>query len=218
MQRAKQSRVVIKGRRDGLVFRLDDRGDFSEVLDDLERTLSDKTATLLEGPDIAVTVFLGRRQISHHEEMRLRELLALRPNLMVTDIQSTRGHYRRDYNAFSSVKYVTGMVRAGQVIETAGSLLLLGDVNPGGTVRAEGHVFVFGALRGVAHAGCNGEDEAVIVAAQMAPTQLRIGTVISRSPDGEGLSEGMMEFAYVYGDAIAIEKIQQIHQIRPRMG
>ncbi|MFM7754556.1 MAG: septum site-determining protein MinC, partial [Cyanobium sp.] len=46
-----------------------------------------------------------------------------------------------------------GTLRAGDHLEVAGSLLVLGDVNPGARVSAGGDVRVWGRLRGAAHAG-----------------------------------------------------------------
>ena len=64
-----------------------------------------------------------------------------------------------------------------------GDLLLIGDVNPGGTVIAGGNIFIMGALKGFAHAGCYGNDQAVIAASSMKPSQLRISDCLNRAPD-----------------------------------
>lgn len=53
------------------------------------------------------------------------------------------------------------------MLHVKGNLLLIGDVNPGGTVIAGGNIFVIGALRGIAHAGYYGDAEAVIAASVM---------------------------------------------------
>ncbi len=46
---------------------------------------------------------------------------------------------------------ISKIVRSGQVLHVKGNLLLIGDVNPGGTVIAGGNIFVVGSLRGIAH-------------------------------------------------------------------
>lgn len=209
--------VIIKGRKDGLIFLLDDKIDFADVLQDLERLLSDKQAELLNGPNMPVQIQLANRQISADEEKRLRELIAVRPNLIISDIQSNLDHYRNDFDPLSSMESVSGTVRSGQVLQTKGSLLLLGDVNPGGTVRAGGHIFIMGALRGVAHAGCYGDERVIIAVSQMCPTQLRIASVISRSPDDGRERVGYMEFAHLCGQHIAIEQMHRLYKIRPEL-
>lgn len=40
-----------------------------------------------------------------------------------------------------------------------------------------------GALRGVVHAGANGDETAIIMALKLMPQQLRIASYIARSPD-----------------------------------
>ena len=78
---------------------------------------------------------------------------------------------------------VAKIIRSGQVLNVTGDLLLIGDVNPGGTVIADGNIFILGALKGIAHAGFDGNTEAVIAASVMKPSQLRISDVLNRAPD-----------------------------------
>lgn len=92
--------------------------------------------------------------------------------------------YEEDANA----KVVFATFRSGQRVETPFSLIVIGDVNPGADLVAGGDIIVFGSLRGTAHAGAY-DDEAqdrVIIAQQMQPMQLRIGSVISRGNDEVG--------------------------------
>lgn len=76
-----------------------------------------------------------------------------------------------------------GTLRSGDHLESDGSLLVLGDVNPGARVQAGGHVLVWGTLRGVAHAGCHGDRLARITALQLRPVQLRIAEEVARGPE-----------------------------------
>jgi septum site-determining protein MinC len=76
-----------------------------------------------------------------------------------------------------------GTLRAGDHLEVAGSLLVLGDVNPGARVSAGGDVRVWGRLRGAAHAGSQGDPTARIVALQLRPLQLRIADAVARGPE-----------------------------------
>ncbi|KAF0652127.1 septum formation inhibitor [Cyanobium sp. Copco_Reservoir_LC18] len=77
-----------------------------------------------------------------------------------------------------------GTLRAGDHLQGEGSVLLLGDVNPGARISAAGNVLVWGRLRGVAHAGVGGERGSRIVALQLRPLQLRIADVVARGPEG----------------------------------
>lgn len=85
-----------------------------------------------------------------------------------------------------------GTLRSGDHLQAEGSVLLLGDVNPGARLSAVGNVLVWGRLRGIAHAGVAGDRNARIVALQLRPLQLRIAEVVARGPEGlppPGLAE-----------------------------
>lgn len=74
-------------------------------------------------------------------------------------------------------------VRNGRAVHSDGHIVVLGDVNAGAVVVARGNIVVWGRLRGIAHAGANGDESAVVCALHLAPTQLRIAGHITISPD-----------------------------------
>ncbi|WP_193199627.1 septum site-determining protein MinC [Nostoc sp. MG11] len=79
--------------------------------------------------------------------------------------------------------YLEMTVRSGVEIRHPGTIILLGDLNPGGIVVADGDILVWGRLRGIAHAGAAGNRECLIMALQMEPTQLRIADAVARAPE-----------------------------------
>ena len=96
-----------------------------------------------------------------------------------------------------------GTLRAGDHLQVEGSVLVLGDVNPGARVTAGGDVRVWGRLRGVAHAGSQGDSGARIVALQLRPLQLRIASAVARGPE-DLPPVGFCEEALLENGAIAI--------------
>jgi septum site-determining protein MinC len=74
-------------------------------------------------------------------------------------------------------------LRNGRTVHADGHVVVLGDVNAGAVVVASGDVVVWGRLRGTVHAGCNGDESAVVCALDLAPTQLRIAGHITISPE-----------------------------------
>jgi septum site-determining protein MinC len=74
-------------------------------------------------------------------------------------------------------------LRSGQSLRHPGHIVVIGDVNPGAEVVAGGDIVVWGRVRGVVHAGALGDEDAVICALDLAPTQLRIAGHIARSPE-----------------------------------
>lgn len=96
-----------------------------------------------------------------------------------------------------------GTLRSGDHLQVEGSLLVLGDVNPGARVSAGGDVRVWGRLRGIAHAGCRGDQSARIVALQLRPLQLRIAEAVARGPEDHPPA-GFCEEAVLLDSGIAI--------------
>ena len=97
-----------------------------------------------------------------------------------------------------------GTLRSGDHLQAEGSVLLLGDLNPGARISAAGHVLVWGRLRGVAHAGRNGDHSARIVALQLRPLQLRIAGAVARGPE-DTPPQGLAEEARLEAGEIRIE-------------
>ena len=97
-------------------------------------------------------------------------------------------------------------LRSGQRIRFAGNVVVLGDVNPGAEVVAAGDIVVMGTLRGVAHAGATGGTEAIVAAFRLHPTQLRIGAVIGRAPDGLIPRPDAPEVARVRDGVLVVER------------
>ena len=70
----------------------------------------------------------------------------------------------------------------GQSVRHGGDVCIMGDVEAGAEVVAEGDVVVWGSLKGIVHAGVGGDDEAVVCALRMNPTQLGIAGIVARFP------------------------------------
>lgn len=104
--------------------------------------------------------------------------------------------------------YVQMTLRSGAEVRHPGTVIILGDVNPGSTIIADGDILVWGRLRGVAHAGANGNARCLIAALKMEPTQLRIAQVVARAPS-ELISDYHPEVAYVTPKGICIMGITE---------
>jgi len=103
-------------------------------------------------------------------------------------------------NALPTTLYHRGTLRGGRALQHDGSIVVVGDVNPGAELVASGDIVVVGALRGTAHAGARGDATARVIALSLVPTQLRIATAIGNG-DGAGAAP---EVAFVRDGRIAI--------------
>ncbi|WP_013320564.1 septum site-determining protein MinC [Gloeothece verrucosa] len=116
--------------------------------------------------------------------------------------------------------YLKMTVRSGVEIRHPGTVIIQGDVNPGGTIIADGDILIWGCLRGVAHAGATGNSECTIMALRMEPTQLRIADVVARAPS---ISPAQFEpeVAFITPEGIRIDQaynFPKTHSFNSEMG
>lgn len=83
--------------------------------------------------------------------------------------------------------YINQTLRSGQILESEGNVVIIGDCHPGSEIRAAGDITVWGVLSGIAHAGVNGNINAKVRALKLNAVQLRIGNCYSRRPDGTNI-------------------------------
>ncbi|MBF2080327.1 MAG: septum site-determining protein MinC [Synechococcales cyanobacterium T60_A2020_003] len=115
--------------------------------------------------------------------------------------------------ALADPLYIQTTVRSGMEIRHPGTIIILGDVNPGSFVIADGDVQVWGTLRGVAQAGASGNQRCLIMALRMEPTQIRIADVVARAPEAPP-DEFYPEVAYVTSDGIRIANAMEFLRLR----
>lgn len=214
----KNQYIIIKGTRDGLTLYLDDSCSFDHLIDELDQLLSQDD---LDNQDslVRINIQLGYRYLHTDQEKILRDIIRKKNKLVVHNIES-KIIPKEDaikWKEESEVRILTRTIRSGQEVEITGDLLLVGDVNPGGTVKATGNIFIMGSLQGIAHAGYQGNRQAVIMASYMNPVQLRIAELYSRSPDYE--TEGVyMECGYIdESNKIIIDRLQVVAKKRPEL-
>ncbi|QKS71844.1 septum site-determining protein MinC [Paenalkalicoccus suaedae] len=220
---AKQARQIqhvwIKGTRDGLTFQLDDQCSFQTIKAELQDRLAERPETANSDAMIEADISLGNRYITQNQRLELEAIFAQSLHIQVGQFHSNVITKEEALNE-QKEKQVTQLVkviRSGQVEEFHGDVVLIGDVNQGATLKATGNIHIVGSLRGIAHAGSTGREDAVISASFMRPTQLRIASIIRRAPDEEEWG-GSLEFAYLSEDGdIHLEKVQKLGTIRPKL-
>lgn len=97
-----------------------------------------------------------------------------------------------------------GTIRSGNILQSKGHLIIFGDVNEGAELYAVGNIVVMGSLKGMAHAGCEGDEKAFIIANQLKSTQIRISKHISIKAD-EDIMPHTLRIAEIVEDNIVIK-------------
>ncbi len=214
----KQQYVTIKGTKNGLVLRLDDKCAYSDLLAELRNRVSESE---LEGLS-EIQVDLGNRYCDEDELKEIMKVIHQSQDLHVSKIQSDVISVEECNARILEKQSETfiGIVRSGQVLKAKGDLVIIGDVNPNARVVAGGSIYVLGRLKGIAHAGANGNTEAVIAASWLEATHLMIAdklelmtdelTILSEQPE--------MECAYLHTNGfITIDRLQELRIIRPNL-
>lgn len=173
--------VIIKSNKNGLIVILDEKLPFEELLADVKRKF-EESARFFQNAKMALS-FRGR-VLNRDEERRVVETIVNACGvhiLCVADEPKEHEEYYRQILSYAleekeerDSRFYRESVRDGQLLESDGSLVILGDVNPGARVSAKGNVIVLGALRGTVCAGSAGDPDCFIAALVMKPIQLRI--------------------------------------------
>ena len=189
-----------------LLIKFDENLSFEENLKELEEKLN----SVFFKSSISV-VDVGNLKLTEEQKKILEDTLKKHNSEILSyKFDSPKKKNKHLPNCNKNLKIINKTVRSGQKIEYEGDILILGDVNPDAYVIASGNIIVMGALRGVAHAGANGDENAQIIALKLIPQQLRIAGYYTRSPDDEEeiTNEPIYpERAYIENNQIYIEKI-----------
>lgn len=198
--------VQIKGIREGLLITLGG-GEWEEVQRVMLEQL-DQQAEFLRGARLAIDVgghVLKVAEMSHlrgeilDREFSLWALLSESPTTiqtaqtlgLATRITKPRPELtvaRPETNLQGGEQAVLFQrtLRSGFTIQYPGHVIVIGDINPGAEITAGGDIIVWGRVRGMVHAGAQGNVEAVICALDLSPIQLRIAGKIAVTPQRRG--------------------------------
>ncbi|MGF1493989.1 MAG: septum site-determining protein MinC [Microcoleaceae cyanobacterium] len=109
--------------------------------------------------------------------------------------------------------YLQTTLRSGMEVRHPGTVVILGDVNPGGSVVADGDIIIWGRLRGTVHAGASGQIKGMIMALQMEPTLIRIADKLARGPE-KPPAQFQPEIAYVTAKGIRISPASEYSKVK----
>jgi septum site-determining protein MinC len=108
--------------------------------------------------------------------------------------------------------YLQMTARSGTEIRHGGTVILMGDLNAGGSIIADGDIIVLGRLRGFVHAGASGNHKSVIMALQMEPTLIRIADQVARGPQTHP-NQIFPEIAYISEQGIRISRFADFSKL-----
>ena len=217
--------VTLKGLRDGIAVDIDEKADFVSIIEMLRQKVSDGKR-FFAGAN--TRIYFKGRILSPEEENTLLGIISNVVGISVKEAQeppvppmivdddfteipeesdlaeTVLNAVKKNYTESNCAFYRNGL-RSGQAIKFNGSVVVMGDVNPGSEVVADGNVVVMGSLKGLAHAGAAGDESCIVIANTLQPVQLRIAGVISSMPkSGQKKQPAKPSYAYVKDGKVCI--------------
>lgn len=203
--------VIFKGGKNGIIVLLDKDVSFDILKEQLSKKVAD--AQKFFDKSKSPITFKGRT-LSDEEEKECIDIIISQSNLNITYIHNEFESYDKKEDSkgvdfsITPTKFYFGAIRSGQLIRFAGSVVIMGDVNPGGEIIADGNIMVVGTLKGLVHAGCKGRTDVFVAALKLIPVQLRIADIITYFPEEIlKIKTKVPEFAHIQDDKICVEPI-----------
>lgn len=192
--------VVIKGNKAGMTVFLDPQVPFEELLEAV-RAKFRETAKFWGAAQMTLTI--EGRELSAEEEFSVVNAVTENSDIEILClIDSDAKRIERCEKALNEKlmeltsrtgQFYKGNLREGDVLESEASIVVIGSVERGARVMARGNVIILGTLRGAACAGVTGNADAVVVAFEMAPQQVRIADLnLAGTEKGKRLGRGPM--------------------------
>lgn len=218
------SAVLLKATTNGLVLVMREQDDFDTITGNLEKKLQ-SAGRFFNGASFSIR-YRGRK-LSVEEKKSLWNFFERKTGAVVEsfeedaveeksqeaerDPEINKPQAMKKFTFFSGIdegytRFYKGTARSGNKIISEGNLVVIGDVNPGAEVVAKGNIVVMGSLRGLVHAGSDGNKAAYVTALYLNPVQLRIADVITRSPDEKESRQLIPEIAFIKDGNIYIER------------
>lgn len=195
----KKENIILKIRDDATRAEISD--ELREKLPELKKFYKEEKTPILVTGKILKTTEISEIQDQIEKAIKVKVDFDCPRSLGLHGIKKD---FRKEI-ATSETKFYKSSLRSGQSIEFEGSVVVLGDVNDGAEVIAEDNIVVLGSLRGMAHAGAKGNQQAIIAARIIDSPQIRIGSII-KERNREEIDTQAFSYAYVgENDEITME-------------
>ncbi len=192
--------VVIKGNKAGMTVILDAEIAFDELIHAVEIKFKE-TARFWGNAQMTLT--LEGRILTAKEELQIVNTITENSGIEILCLIDTDAkRIERCEKALneklmelssSTGQFYKGTLRSGDVLESEASIVIIGDIENGARVAAKGNVIILGSLKGTVHAGVAGNSNAVVVAFEMAPDQVKISDMnFQKTKSGKLLGRGPM--------------------------
>lgn len=213
--------VVFKGTADGIVVFLDELARFEEIIECFKQKLN-ASKTFFKDSKVGIR-FKGRLLSIEEQEVLIR--LLKKQNIIdvsfihpfenekskentITAIDQKMLWVKNELDTMNAslTHFHYGIVRSGMEITYPGNIVIFGDINPGGIIKAGGNVIVFGTIKGKIHAGLDKTfKQPFIMGKGMVPIQIGLKNVVAPCPREEEKVSEDLQIAYLVNEQIYVD-------------
>ena len=208
--------VVIKSSKAGMTVILDPDLPFGELLEAIGKKFRESARFW---GSVQMTLTLEGRELTAAQEFAIVDTITKNSQIEVLCLLDTDAErIERCEKALNDKlmelnsqtgQFYRGTLKRGDCLESEASIVIIGNVDHGARVTAKGNVIVLGELKGTVTAGVSGNPQAVVMALDMAPLQIRIGDMSSRFNErNKRLGRGPM-IALVEDGAIVMRSLKK---------
>lgn len=211
--------VILKSFSSGISVIMDDTIPYDELLTDIAVKFKEADKFF---KDAAVAISLEGRNLTEKQEREILDIITQNSRLKVLCLMGkdqdknikflgiqNKLNFQKDENCG---QFYRGTLSDGQSIETEHSIIMLGDVCKGCHVWSAKDIVILGNLMGEAHAGAGGSLNHFIVALEMNPSALTIGSLsLNIHPQKTSIwgrkQKSTPKIAYTYNGEILMDSI-----------
>ena len=202
-----KSCMTISMRNKKVVIKIKEEAEQEEIVEELNKKMVDLKKLYKDEKN---PISVEGKVLTVKEKEELKKIINQKIKVDIS-FKSTQGLglasikkvYEKDV-ADSVTRLFRGSLRSGQKLEFEGSLVIIGDVNSGAEVIASDNIIIVGILRGLAHAGAQGNKKAIIAANSIEGPQIRIANIV-KEIEFEDI-EIRKQYAYIDDESIILEE------------
>ncbi len=208
-------KVSIKVQPNGLGLHIGEDADFQDVVKEIENKFSENAKFYGKAK---MTVSFDGKTLSDLEERKIIDVITKNSELEIiciidknTDnndinIRALQQYSEPDLKQFS--RFYSKELSEGQILESEGNIVIIGNIPSGCTVIASGNAIILGAVYGELYVGLSSTKHQYVIAFDFQPERMEINK-IKYKPDKKNKisrkNKDKPHIAYVDGIRIALE-------------
>ena len=180
--------VIIKSNAYGLTLILNPDIPFEQLRRDTGEKFA-QAARFFRNAQMVLS-FRGRELTEEEEQILISEITSNARIRIVCIVDENPAHSEKDREILKdaldagsadSARIVRETLKRGDTLESDRTVIILGNVNPGASVKSSGDVIVLGCCMGDVWAGAEGNEACFTAALTLLPSTLRIASYVFKS-------------------------------------